>query len=210
MKSTLQAVKLFALLCVSLICLQACEPEEENNLINGYEYVDLGLSVKWATCNLGATVPEDCGNYFAWGELESKESFTQENSVTYYDTGIGFIAGHLFYDAARNYWDDTWRIPTKREMQELIDNCTRVWTSLDSVNGTLFVSKKNGNSIFLPATGYRYDTIRYGFGYYSRYWCASTLDGDSKNAYYLYTDKDLARTDKHERFYGQTIRPVAK
>ena len=99
---------------------------------NGYEYVDLGLSVKWANCNVGANKPEDYGNYYAWGETITKSLYTSDNSKTY---GLsiselqtqGYIdsEGNLTsqYDAARTNWGGRWRMPTYDELDELIDNC---------------------------------------------------------------------------------------
>uniref|UniRef100_UPI0025B2398C PEGA domain-containing protein n=2 Tax=uncultured Muribaculum sp. TaxID=1918613 RepID=UPI0025B2398C len=84
------------------------------NTINGHEYVDLGLSVKWAACNVGASSPEDYGNYYAWGETATKAEYTESNSKTYGKT-MGDISGNPQYDAARANWGGTWRLPTKAE-----------------------------------------------------------------------------------------------
>ena len=81
---------------------------------NGHEYVDLGLSVKWATCNVGASSPEDTGYDFAWGETKPKATYTESNSVTYGNSSIGNIAGDARYDAARANWGGSWRLPRKR------------------------------------------------------------------------------------------------
>ena len=123
--------------------------------IGGYGYVDLGLSVKWATCNVGAKSPEDYGSYFAWGETTKKDTYTKENSKTK-GKSFGDISGNSAYDAARANWGSTWRLPTKAECQELIDNCTWTLTTYNGKKGYKVVSKKNNNSIFLPAAGGRY------------------------------------------------------
>ena len=102
---------------------------------NGYEYVDLGLSVKWATCNVGATSPEDYGDYFSWGETTTKEIYKYSDSPTYWLTNSelqtkGYIdeGGNLTsqYDAATANWGGNWRMPTNVEMYELINDC--IWT----------------------------------------------------------------------------------
>ena len=110
------------------------EPIEENNKIeenipdyNGHDYVDLGLpsGLKWATCNVGSTTPEGYGDFFAWGEINTKDSYTPQNSITN-GYQIGDISGNEQYDAARANWGATWRLPTKEELQELLDNCVFV------------------------------------------------------------------------------------
>lgn len=132
---------------------------------NGHAYVDLGLSVKWATCNVGASSPEEYGNYYAWGETTTKSSYTEDNSKTDGVSMSSSIAGDASYDAARANWGGTWRLPTASESQELIDNCTWTWTTQGGKNGYKVTSEKNGNSIFLPAAGCRYSmTLYYGGG----------------------------------------------
>ena len=91
--------------------------------INGYDYVDLGLSVKWATCNVGASTPEDYGDYYAWGETSTKSSYDIDNSTTF-GKQMRSIAGNPTWDAARKNWGSPWRLPTEAEFQELIDNST--------------------------------------------------------------------------------------
>ena len=119
--------------------------------LNGYEYVDLGLSVMWATCNIGADSPEDYGNYYAWGETETKDTYTSSNSVTY-GVSMSDFSGSAYSDAATANWGSTWRMPTSSEIDELISDCTWTWTTLNDVNG-YEVTGTNGNSIFLPAAG---------------------------------------------------------
>ena len=175
--------------------------------LSGHEYVDLGLSVKWATCNVGASKPEDYGNYYAWGETTTKSSYTESNSKTY-GKKMSDIAGNAQYDAARANWGGNWRMPTKAEMQELIDKCNWTWTTQNGVKGYK-VTGPNGNSIFLPAAGYRYGSSLYHAGSSGYYW-RSTPDGsDSCSAYYLYFD-----SDNHLMNYlgyrdnGRSVRPV--
>ena len=143
---------------------------------NGQEYVDLGLSVKWASCNVGATAPEEYGDYFAWGETYQKRYYYWDNykycngtneSLTKYCTKtscgeFAFVDNKttldLTDDAARVNWGGTWRMPTAEESEELMneENCTWIWTTKNGVNGLKITSRKNGNFIFLPAAGHCY------------------------------------------------------
>jgi hypothetical protein len=119
------------------------------------DYVDLGLSVKWATCNLGATTPTGYGDYYSWGETSTKSSYSGSN-YAYYNTStatytsIGEDISRTSYDAATANLGQDWRMPTKAELSELIDKCTLEWVQIDGVNGYK-VTGTNGNSIFLPA-----------------------------------------------------------
>lgn len=119
--------------------------------------VDLGLSVYWASCNIGASTPEEFGNYYAWGETKPKSVYYYE-TYAYYDSStdtyanIGDDISGTEYDAATVNLGPDWRMPTKDEFQELLDNCTWEWTQVGNVNG-YNVTAKNGNSIFIPASG---------------------------------------------------------
>ena len=182
---------------------------------NGHEYVDLGLSVKWATCNVGAKTPEEYGDYFAWGETTTKAEYTEGNCPTY---GLsiselqsqGYIDsnGNLTarYDAARANWGGSWRMPTYDELNELLNNCTWTWTTQNGVNGYK-VKGPNGNSIFLPASGYRYGSSLGYAGSYGYYW-SSTPDGSYYYAYYLNFGSDDHRMGYFDRYYGRIVRPV--
>ena len=131
--------------------------------INGYECVDLGLSVKWAMCNIGASknYPTNYGDCFGWGETYNGSNFTAFGSVTYGVEDMEDFSGDATYDAATVNWGSTWRMPTQDECQELIDNCTWKWCEYEYVNSIsngYIVTGPNGNSIFLPATGHRSGT----------------------------------------------------
>lgn len=187
------------------------EGKDENEPEFDYDYyaVDLGLSVKWAICNVGAYRPEDCGSYFAWGEITEKSEYTPQNSVT---TGenLSDISGNISYDAARANWGGKWRMPTYAECKELKSKCT--WTDVTK-DGTKGVEVKgpNGNRIFLPLTGHKYDKVKslieLGF-----YWSSTPYDS-SKKAYMLnftcseYSDKYRVYKDE-DRDKGHCIRPV--
>ncbi len=177
--------------------------------INGHEYVDLGLSVKWATCNVGASTPEEYGDYFAWGETETKSKYTAENSVTY-KKRFGDISGDSRYDAARRNWGGCWRMPTKAECQELVDNCTCTWTTQGGHKGYKVTSKKNGNSIFLPAAGYRDGSSLYRQGEWGGCWSSTPHESDTGNAYHpgFHSGGHDMGVVWGDRNYGFTVRPV--
>ncbi len=135
-------------LCVGLpLCAQNA-PSPTTGEHNGHEWVDLGLSVKWATCNLGASKPHGRGKYFAWGETKPRSKRNERPGATYRE-GLENISGNPQYDAARANWGGTWRIPTSEEWQELIDNCTWEGTMQGRRKGCK-ITGPNGNHIFLP------------------------------------------------------------
>ena len=197
---------------------KAAEAKKQNGTHAGHEYVDLGLSVKWATCNVGATKPEAYGNYYAWGETATKETYDWSNYFDTSDGGSTFtkytIDGKtvldLEDDAAAVNWGDQWRMPTDAEWTELRKNCTWTWT--DDYNGTgvagrIVTSKTNGNSIFLPAAGFRsYDGL-YDAGDYGDYW-SSSLNTGSRDAWNVYFNSGYVYRDRSSRCCGQSVRPV--
>ncbi len=184
-------------------------PRDRIVTINGHDWVDLGLpsGLKWATCNVGATSPEDYGNYYAWGETTTKASYDQSNSVTY-NQQINDFSGNATYDAARANWGSTWRMPTQAEMEELINNCTWTWTTQNGVNGRR-VTGPNGNSIFLPAAGYCYGSSRYGVGEDGVYWSSTPDESGTYGAYYLGFDYRFRSVRWDDRYGGHTVRPVS-
>ena len=192
----------------------------------GHEWVDLGLSVKWATSNVGAGSPEGYGSYFAWGETSQKSEYTWSN-LKYCNDNSGDIFSkyvtkskygpvdnrttlELSDDAARANWGGSWRMPTEAEFQELIDNCTWTWTTLNGKNGYKVTSKKNGNSVFLPAAGWRYDASLGNAGSDGFYWSSSLSEGSSFFARSLYFNSGYHYTSYYDRRYGQSVRPVLR
>ena len=175
--------------------------------INGYEYVDLGLSVKWAACNIGAENPWDYGDYFAWGEIAPKEEYSIDNCTTY-EVELPDISGNPDYDAAAANWGGTWRMPTKDEMQELVDICTWTWTSNEGNNG-YDITGPNGNSIFLPAIGWRGESSLGSDGGLGMYWDSTPLENDpsSSSGLNFYNSGHLVVWSY--RYYGRSIRPVS-
>ena len=197
--------------------------EENGGIINGHEYVDLGLpsGLKWATCNVGADSPEGYGNYYAWGETTTKSTYTEDNSLTYglsisqlqsqgYIDGSGNLTPS--HDAATANWGGSWRMPTKAELEELLDECTWTWTTQNGVNGHK-VTGPNGNHIFLPAAGDRYGSSLIGDGDDGRYWSSTPRDFnyDYRFAYYLafFYGGEYVSWDSR-RLNGLPVRPISE
>ena len=191
------------------------------NPANGHAYVDLGLSVKWATCNVGANDPKEYGDYFAWGETKPKDyydwdtykwcngnymNFTKYCTVSVDGKVDNKTVLDLTDDAAHANWGGAWRMPTLKEQQELLDNCTWTWTKVNGVNGYT-VTGPNGNSIFLPAAGFRYDSGLDGAGSNGNYWSSSLSTHDS-SAYYLDFYSYYVDWGSAYLFSGQSVRPV--
>ena len=183
-------------------------PSESYTDKSNQEWVDLGLSVKWATCNVGANEPHEYGNYYAWGETTTKNEYTSENSRTY-GKNMSDISGNATYDAARANWGGTWRMPTKAEMEELENKCAWTWSSQSGVNGYK-VTGPNGNSIFLPAAGYCRGSSRYYVGEGGRYWSSTPYESDTNNAYGLYFYSGRHDVDWNYRGFEFTVRPVSE
>ena len=183
-------------------------------MLNGHEWVDLGLSVLWATCNVGAfdpwtgrPSPSEYGNYYAWGETKTKSSYT-EKSKSYSKMGMRDISGKPQYDAATANWGKGWRMPTKKEFEELVDKCDWEWTSQGGRNGYK-VKGPNGNSIFLPATdwlnGTSLNIAEYYGGYY---WSSTPFLNNTQHAYGLFFSSGRHYVESYARYYGQSVRPV--
>ncbi len=192
------------------VCLLVTDKEIVTFTKDGHEYVDLGLSVKWATCNVGANKPEDYGDYFAWGETSPKAEYTTKNCIKYGER-MSDISGNAQYDAATANWGGSWRLPTKADLEELNNKCTWKWTTQNGVNGYK-VTGPNGNSIFLPAAGYRLGSSLCGDGDRGYYWSSTTPydDFDDDSAYGLGSRigfKDVY-VYGHYRLNGHSVRPV--
>lgn len=177
----------------------------------GYEdnvnFVDLGLSVMWASRNLGAEKPEDSGDYFAWGEISPKSSYTKENSETAGKSILGISSDEKF-DAARSYWGESARIPTLEEYDELCNKCEWQWTTINGVNGQL-ITGPNGNKIFIPAAGIRRGTSLDDVGVNGNYWTANPYESDNYNAYNHIFNSSGFWGSIRPRGNGLPIRPVS-
>ena len=189
--------------------------------------VDLGLpsGIRWASCNVGATAPEDYGNYYAWGETETKADYSwatykyangADDKFTKYCINAsygneGFTDNKTTLepedDAAHVNWGGVWRMPTDAEWTELREQCTWTWTTQNGVYGYQVTSKINSNSIFLPATGYRYGTRLYYAGTDGRYWSSSLFAGYQNNAWSISFSPKTGR-DYYGRNFGFPVRPV--
>ena len=190
------------------------------------ESVDLGLSVKWATCNVGAKAPEEYGDYFAWGEIRAKHQFSASNcsslrvSTKYKVSFMGLkrsteevyegvlsgdISGSKTYDAARANWGDGWRMPTRAEFKELVKMCKWKWVVINDKCGYQVVGP-NGNSIFMPAAGY-VDKSLNSDGSDGFYWSSTPSEQDSTCAYSLTFYGGLV-VGWNKFYYGRSIRPV--
>ena len=178
------------------------------------EAVDLGLpsGLKWANMNVGASSPEDYGDYYAWGETTTKSNYTRD-SYQYYRNGsyinIGSNICGTQYDVARTQWGGNWRLPTKAEMQELKKRCTWTWTTYKGVRGCK-VTGPNGNSIFLPAAGIGGSTEIYDRGSIGDYWSGTFGESNSDYAYLLRFHSSDHYVDYFYRENGRTVRPVSE
>ena len=182
---------------------------------NWYKYVDLGLpsGLLWATCNVGANEPWENGLYFSWGNVDGHAYVSGYYFCeTDYDATPGAslnsnIPVNAEYDAARANLGGSWRLPTKDEFYELCDNCTSEWVTQNDVNGRLFTSKINGNSVFFPAAGGYYGTVFIGSAASGAYWSSSLHS--RFNACCLYVGCGGFTTQSYSlRFIGYTVRAV--
>lgn len=183
------------------------------------EKVDLGLSVKWASLNIGATDPGEYGNYISWAEIGGKENYNLGNYVYSYSQFMDIIANDNIsgtkYDIATVRWGDDWRMPTKEECEELASQCTWTWEKYNDGNWGMKVTGPNGNSIFLPAGGYR-NPNWVDMGVYGTYWTStkstfrsSTTMGSNYSYYFRFDNSMHDVTDYQGAVYvGQLVRPV--
>ena len=166
--------------------------------------------LKWATCYVGANSPEDYGDYYAWGETSTKSNYTEENCTTD-GKAMSDIGGNAQYDVARANWGSSWRLPTEAEFDELCneDNCTWLWTTQGGKNGYKVISKRNGNSIFLPAAVRRYGTSPDSAGSSGYYWSSTPDESDVRLAFGLYFESKTRGSTRYGRYYGRSVRPVS-
>lgn len=186
--------------------------------LNGHEYIDLGLpsGIKWATMNVGADDNNISGGYYAWGEVSTKTEYGKDIQTQGKDASalnsnkIINENGELTsdYDAATKNWGNGWRMPKKEDFDELIENCDWQW---DKEKQGYTVTGKNGNSIFLPATGNYFGTSQKEAGY-GRYWCASVDDSNTYRSWCLcfHSLSKYMSNGSYGRYYGRPIRPVTK
>ncbi|MBQ5980603.1 MAG: serpin family protein [Prevotella sp.] len=176
--------------------------------------VDLGLpsGLKWASCNVGATKPEEYGGYYAWGETEEKEVYSWSNYIHCAGSEntchhIGDCISGTEYDVAHVKWGGSWRMPTKEEMDELVNNCYMEYMTYNGVNGCLFVGP-NGNGIFMPIAGFCSDERHSAQPTTSFYWSGSAYN--QNEAYTNVFMHILPTVSSDYRFYGFSVRPVTE
>ena len=199
-----------------------------NGTHNGHKYVNLGLSVLWATCDVGSSKPDRSGTLYGWGELTSddktgswddyrfREKDNRKGSIrltkyvtsSFHGTVDNLIYLDLSDDIAAVKWGEGWRMPTKNELKELVDSCEWVWTTINSTNGYLVKSKKTAGSIFLPAGGYEKGERFYGVNSCAYYYSNQLNTANTTKAYCLYFKSDIVSITNKERYYQFTIRPV--
>lgn len=182
-----------------------------NNYVN-YEWVDLGLSVYWATRNVGASTPYEAGGLYGWGDATGYHTETNNRFYPMSRPDITNISGTR-EDIAHVQWGPDWRMPTNKEAIELIDNCTMKRETIDGCEGVWFISKINNNKIFLPAAGDRYaEIIRntlpgHACGYY---WTSDLYPTDNAGAYSFRFDSytNVYKPVFKDRYFGCSVRPV--
>lgn len=207
----------------------ACLVHIIKNPNNCHEYVDLGIKdsegncICFATMNLGAKKIYDFGDFYAWGETNPKEIYARDWS-NYFDSDNGEIFQKYSNkkltrlekcdDAASVKWGGDWRMPSYEEMKQLKDNCLWEWTTINGVNGYT-ITATNGNHIFLPATGFRYDSSISRKNIKGVYWTSTLHRSLSTHAYRLWLMKEVELIESSpigiggdRRFYGEVIRPV--
>ena len=199
-------------------------PESLNEFLNknmdtnGHEYVDLGLpsGTLWAKCNVGATKPEEYGDYFAWGETGPKKEYNWKtykfNNTTHsfskYNNSDGKTVLDPEDDAATVNMGGNWHMPTEEQCEELTANTTSTWTTMNGVNGRLFKSNINGNGLFIPATGYCYNSSVYDKGSNAYVWSSSLTVEYPNLACYLYFYSSLMYVNYYTRYFGHSVRGV--
>lgn len=202
--------------------------EEIPQVPNNPQAIDLGLpsGTKWANCNVGAELPEQFGNYYAWRETKEKDNYSFENYPfkhlePYYneETGeilgwdevydyYGDIAGTL-YDVAHVEWGGSWRMPTLEQFKELCENCIFTWTKQNDVSGEL-ITGPNGNTIFIPATGYKLgDEIQWARSR-GNIWTSTQNMGNGSGAFVLYFYNSKVYLEEGDLSEGLPVRPVCK
>jgi hypothetical protein len=192
-----------------------------------HEWVDLGLpsGTLWATCNVGASSPEEYGDYYAWGETEPKNDYSwstykyckgSSSTMTKYCTNssYGTVDNKTELepsdDAATVNWGSGWQMPSIEQCEELYSSSytTTTWTTMNGKYGMKITSKSNDNSIFLPAAGYRFDTSLIYEGSGGEYWSRSLWTSYRSSALYLNFGSSGITTSSYYRREGRSVRPV--
>ncbi len=202
--------------------------KKTSGITDGHKWIDLGLSVKWATCNVGANAPWEYGGYYTWGEIKEKDNYYW-NSHKWghrgyqHSTAIFKYCTNDYYgivdnktvlesedDVASMNWGSNWRMPSQKEFDELLSKCKWKWINQNGVNGHLVIGP-NGNHIFLPASGHRINTDILGRDSCGYYWSATLDEYEVYYALGISFNKNEIYGFKHWfRYFGHTVRPVIK
>ncbi len=230
---------------VSMFSLAGCEKNDDepvnksnikpNGMENYHAYIEMGLSVKWATWNVGADSPGDYGDYFAWGMTRINNSYNwrsyqyciqgESDHLTRYCTNSDFGYNHysdndsiLFSDddVAHVKWGGAWRMPTNKEWQELLDNCKWEWCAKDNtefggIAGWKVTSNVEGYKdrfIFLPAAGYKSDSYTFEVSTCGYYWSSLLYKEIPTYANCLFFDSGKKKVSTKSRHLGSSVRPV--
>lgn len=214
----MKAIKYLATAFCGLILASCAGKTESSAASSETGVVDLGLSVKWATMNVGATRPDEYGQYFAWGEVASKSSYS-EDTYNFEDVdrdklqNAGVIDGYgrllSAYDAAYSVMGDGWRMPTAAEFEELVDKCSWEVEQYPSDVRGYKITGPNGNWIFLPTGGEMSEDECINFGFYGNYW-TSTVEGLYAKAMRYSIPDDYHDIQRYSREAGFNVRAVKK
>lgn len=193
---------LFSLICIAANAQQINSPSV---LLDGHACVDLGLSVKWATTNIGAQSPMGNGNYYAWGEIEPKTDYSKATSQTY-NRKFNDISANPDYDVAAAEWGGHWRMPTSAEIKELSQECIFEQQTINGVT-VCVVTGPNKNQIILPIAGWYWDNTKMEGG---RYWASTPFEKNPKDTlgYFAYSLPLFGYVSTIERNMGYSVRPV--
>ncbi len=219
------------------VSVEEGDDESESGMHKGHKYVNLGLpsGLLWATCNVGASLPEETGDYFAWGEVNDKDSYSwetykygsldeEEDTYHFFKYNMNVDFGMIDYktildsidDAAFVNWGGFWRMPTSIEVQELFDNCSIMWVMSNGVNG-LRLTGPNGETIFLPAAGFFWGNELLEKGTGGMYWSSSLYysyvndeinEGSMGGLFYIVNSEGFIPVAPEERFVGLSVRAV--
>jgi hypothetical protein len=168
--------------------------------------MDLGLSVKWASFNVGASKPEEYGVLFGWADISGKKTSTSNDD--YPDAKPPRTICGTEYDAAHVLWGGSWRMPSREEQEELVNKAVWSKTTLNNVEGYR-VTGPNGNRIFLAASGGRIGTKLYYPVSGGEFW-SGTLSDNTNEAYYMWFYGGRQAVEDLPRHYGFAIRPVTE
>ncbi len=226
MRTSIQTLLIFLL---AHTCLSACtNGNETTEKIPIPAAVDMGLhsGTLWAAANVGGTRPEDFGNYYAWGEVKTKESYSWQNyehgtelALTKYctqkDCGRQGFQDNLKElqpedDIVTVAYGEGWCIPTKEDWRELYNNCTWQWTTKGDAYGQLATSNINGQSLFFPASGYIENRTQVSLNENGYYWASTLDDKSSPVAVEFMVTKNMTHLNAYARFFGQSVRGVKK